>query len=151
MSNRRADGKHTGVQQLMLPPVHEFHAVAALSFGLVERLVRELEGAYGTAVRRRPERRDADADGDSRKRPGGSVLDVQLAHDGTDPVRDLPGLLVVDVIKDDRELLAAVACQDIQGPTDYFLNSLGDLAQGEIAGLVSVKVVVGFEVIDVDQ
>ena len=79
------------------------------------------------------------------------MLDVQLAHDGTDPVRDLPGSLVVDVIKDDRELLAAVACQDIHGPTDYFLNSLGDLAQGEIAGLVSVKVVVGFEVIDVDQ
>ncbi len=140
-----------GLEQVVLMGIHQLDPVPALHFGRVEGLVRELDGPAGIALYCRHDRGNTDADGHSGERPRSAVLDVQLADGRADSLGDLPGLVAVDVIQERRELLATIACQQIQRPAHRFLNRPCNLAQGVVAGLVPVEVVVGFEVVDVEN
>ena len=55
------------------------------------------------------------------------------------------------VVQHDREFLAAVARGDVQRPARAAAQAPGDLPQAFVAGLVTVVIVVGLEVIDIDQ
>ena len=61
----RADREYAGHHQLVLPAVHELDAVAALYFGVIESLVRQLHGTARAAIRAGCHDGDADADGNS--------------------------------------------------------------------------------------
>jgi hypothetical protein len=79
------------------------------------------------------------------------VLKLETDHGLAHAFRELASLDGVDVIEQHGELLAAVARNEILRPSDDRLTHLRHLSQRSIAGLVTIMVVVGFEVIDVEQ
>src|SRR6185312_2121897 len=79
------------------------------------------------------------------------MLDGQALNGFADLLRGVRGAPAVRVIQDGREFLAAIARDHVERPTHTALNGVRYFAQRRIAGLVPVTVVVGFEVIDIDQ
>ncbi len=132
--------------------VQDFDAIAAHAFRPeIERLVGELKRAARAALGARLDDGDADADRDDRpsreSRCSSPIATTALRI----CARELLGRDTVDVVQQHGELLAAVAREHIARARDEHLQHLGDAAQRAVAGLVAVAVVVGFEVIDVDQ
>ena len=103
------------------------------------------------AISNRSDRGDADAHRHSLERARRFVCDVQLLNCTAHALRNLRGLLPIDVVEDCREFLAAVTRQDIERSRCEGLYGLRDTAQCLITGLMSVAVGVRFEVIDVDE
>src|SRR5262245_54098879 len=60
-------------------------------------------------------------------------------------------VLAACVVQDDRKLLAAIARCDVERPAGAKRQTLRDLPQDFVTSLMAVVIVVGLEVIDVDQ
>ena len=92
--------------------------------------------------------RGADADGDRDDLP--VVLEALLLHGHAQPLAQDARPLEVDLATDHRELLAAVARQDVLG-ADRLRHHAGDGGQHRVTGQVTVGVVDLLEVVDVDE
>ena len=78
------------------------------------------------------------------------VLEALLHHGDAQPLAQDARPLEVDLATDHRELLAAVARQDVLG-ADRLRHHAGDGGQHRVAGQVTVGVVDLLEVVDVDE
>ena len=105
--------------------------------GLVEKFV------FCARVRR--ERRDADAHGQRR-----SALGADGGHALAHALGDLVGARRAAVDQYDRELVAAVAGDEVDAPAAIFEDA-GDAAQGVVAGFVAEGVVVSLELVEIDE
>src|SRR5215469_4715350 len=79
------------------------------------------------------------------------MQDAQRLHALPQLFSDLAHVLRTEVVERHQEFLTAVARRDIEGPAREALYDLRHAAQRRIAGLMPVAVVVGLEVIDVEE
>jgi hypothetical protein len=79
------------------------------------------------------------------------VHDVRVVDRLAQLVSHLPDVVRTQIEQGQDELFATVARSDVQGSARKRLHHLGHSPQGLIAGLMAVAVVVGFEVVNVDQ
>ena len=104
------------------------------------------------AARPRHDARRADAHRQPLARRGrGRVHDSERFDLHLDAPRRGFDVAAVGFVQHDREFLAAVARSDVQRPARAAVQAPRDLAQAFVAGLVPVVIVVGLEVVDIDQ
>src|SRR3954465_196226 len=126
-------------------------AVSARSLRAVESFVRHL---YGT-VRAAPDPRgdDGNSNAGSHVRGGSRVLvqDVQVVDRLAQLVGHLTDVVRAQIEQSQNELLATIARSDVQGSARKRLHHLRNSPQRLITRLMAVPIVVGFEVVNVDQ
>src|SRR4051812_24892774 len=79
-----------------------------------------------------------------------SMFDRKLLDSRLNSPHGVLDVMPPSVVQHDRKLLASVACRHIEWSTRTCAQGPRNLPQAFIACLVTVVVVVGFEVIDID-
>ena len=102
-------------------------------------------------IERRRHGRDAGADCHDLRAPRALVIDREILDRRAQPLGDDAGAGRIGIGKERDELLAAVACEDIRRPAQAVRHRGGDVLQAAVATEVTVVLVVGVKVVDIDE
>src|ERR1017187_2177549 len=128
-------------------------AIATCLLRLIQRLIGQLDCTLRRPIDGRRNDTDAHTHGDLRQvRPICLMRrDLQTLHGMAKPFGRVLHVRERQVVENYSELLSSIARCKIQGPACEILYRLGDAAQRNVPGLVTERVVVSLEVIDVDH